>query len=144
MMTKFSIEVKDIESLPKVAHKLLDSLDSKRLIAFYGEMGVGKTTFIKVICKALSVDQIVNSPTFSIVNQYETREGELVNHFDFYRLESYQEALDIGIFDYWDSGDFCLMEWPEKVEKLLPEDCVYLNIIEDEVSGMRTISWEVD
>ncbi len=142
-MKKYSVQVKDIEELPKVARQLLDSLDSKNLIAFYGEMGAGKTTFIKAICQELSVDQIVNSPTFSIVNQYETQKGEMVNHFDFYRLESYQEALDIGIFDYWDSGDLCLMEWPEKVEKLLPEDCVYLNIIEDELSGMRTISWEV-
>jgi len=142
-MKKYSVQVKDIEELPKVARQLLDSLDSKNLIAFYGEMGAGKTTFIKAICQELSVDQIVNSPTFSIVNQYETQKGEMVNHFDFYRLESYQEALDIGIFDYWDSGDLCLMEWPEKVEKLLPEDCVYLNIIEDELSDMRTISWEV-
>jgi len=143
MMKKYSIKVKDIDELPMVARELLGSLNSKNLIAFYGKMGAGKTTFIKAVCKELSVDQIVNSPTFSIVNQYETRKGDLVNHFDFYRLESYQEALDIGIFDYWDSGDLCLMEWPEKVEKLLPEDCVYLNIIEDESSGMRTISWEV-
>ena len=143
MMKKYSIKVKDIDELPMVARELLGSLNSKNLIAFYGKMGAGKTTFIKAVCKELSVDQIVNSPTFSIVSQYETRKGNLVNHFDFYRLESYQEALDIGIFDYWDSGDLCLMEWPEKVEKLLPEDCVYLNIIEDESSGMRTISWEV-
>ena len=142
-MIKYSITIKNIDELPKVASQLIGSLGERKLIAFFGEMGAGKTTFIKAICKELTIPEIVNSPTFSIINQYETQEGDLLNHFDFYRLESYQEALDIGIFDYWDSGDFCLMEWPEKVEKLLPEDCVYLYIIEDELSGKRTISWEI-
>jgi len=142
-MAKFKIQVNSIKELPHAATKLLESLGDNKLIAFYGKMGAGKTTFIKVICEALGVLEIVNSPTFSIINQYETEQGELVNHFDFYRLETYQEALDIGIFDYWDSGDFCLMEWPEKVEKLLPEECVYLEIAEEELSGSRIISWEL-
>jgi len=143
-MAKFNIQVNSLQDLPGAAKILLNSLGKHRLLAFYGKMGAGKTTFIKSICNALGVDEIVNSPTFSIINQYETSNGKLVNHFDFYRLESYQEALDIGIFDYWDSGYMCLMEWPEKVEKLLPEDCVYLDIFEDEQTGYRTISWEVD
>jgi len=143
-MAKFSIQVNSVHDLPKAAHQLLNSIGEKKLIAFYGKMGAGKTTFIKSICKALQVEEIVNSPTFAIINQYETTENEFVNHFDFYRLESYQEALDIGIFDYWDSGDYCLMEWPEKVEKLLPKECVYLKIAEDELSGLRIISWEFD
>lgn len=143
-MAKFSIQVNSVHDLPKAANMLLESLGDKKLIAFYGKMGAGKTTFIKSICEALHVEEIVNSPTFAIINQYETAENEFVNHFDFYRLETYQEALDIGIFDYWDSGDFCLMEWPEKVEKLLPTECVSLKIAEDELSGLRTISWEFD
>jgi tRNA threonylcarbamoyladenosine biosynthesis protein TsaE len=143
-MAKFRTQVNSIKELPQAATKLLESLGDNKLIAFYGKMGAGKTTFIKAICEALGVLEIVNSPTFSIINQYETGQGELVNHFDFYRLETYQEALDIGIFDYWDSGDLCLMEWPEKVEKLLPEECVYLEIAEEELSGSRIISWELD
>lgn len=142
-MAKYKIQVDKLEELKSAAIALLDSLQSHKLIAFYGKMGAGKTTFIKAICAELGVEEIVNSPTFSIVNQYAAPSGKSVFHFDFYRLNSYQEALDIGIFDYWDSGHICLMEWPEKVEKLLPEDCVYLSIIEDEISGIRIIEWEL-
>jgi len=141
-MTKYSIQIDNVEELPKAAKMLMESLGEKKLLAFHGQMGAGKTTFIKSICRIMGVTDIVNSPTFSIVNQYEADDGSLIFHFDFYRLESAQEALDIGIFDYWDSGALCLMEWPGKVEKLLPEECVYLDIIEDEINGKRTISWE--
>jgi len=142
-MAEYKIIVNSIDELPEAANKLLASLGSKRLLAFYGEMGVGKTTFIKAICAEMGVVDIVNSPTFSIVNQYEAKNSSIIFHFDFYRLDSYQEALDIGIFDYWDSDALCLMEWPEKIEKLLPEDCVYLELTEDEISGARSIRWEV-
>jgi tRNA threonylcarbamoyladenosine biosynthesis protein TsaE len=141
-MTKYSIQIDNVEELSKAAKMLMESLGEKTLVALHGQMGAGKTTFIKSICRIMGVTDIVNSPTFSIVNQYETDDGSLIFHFDFYRLESAQEALDIGIFDYWDSGALCLMEWPGKVEKLLPEECVYLDIIEDEINGKRTISWE--
>jgi len=142
-MTKHSIHITDLGQLPHAADRLLNSLGKKKLVALRGKMGAGKTTFIKAISKQAGVEDVVNSPTFSIVNQYETKGGDLIFHFDFYRLENETEALDIGIFDYWDSGELCFMEWPEKVEKLLPEDCVYLDIIEDETNGTRTISWEV-
>lgn len=142
-MSKFEFKAEGLSDLPKIAQNLVESLGDNKLIAFYGEMGAGKTTFIKSICEFLQVEGVVNSPTFSIINQYETLKGDIVFHFDFYRLESNQEALDIGIFDYWDSGNLCLMEWPEKVEKLLPEDCVYLEIKEDELSGDRIVKWEI-
>lgn len=142
-MANINVQISNLEELPKLAKKFLESIGQSKLIAFHGSMGAGKTTFIKAICEQAGVVEVVNSPTFSIVNQYETVEGDSIFHFDFYRLETYQEALDIGIFDYWDSGDLCLMEWPEKVEKLLPEECVYLKITEDELGGLRTFSWEI-
>lgn len=142
-MQRFQSRVTGVHELDKVAQELMTSLNQKKLLAIHGKMGAGKTTFIKAICKYLNVIDIVNSPTFSIINQYECDNGDAVFHFDFYRLENPQEALDIGIYEYWDSGMLCLMEWPEKVEKLLPEDCVYLNITEDELSGDRLFEWEV-
>jgi tRNA threonylcarbamoyladenosine biosynthesis protein TsaE len=142
-MKKYKFEVTQISDLLKVAEELLESLNGRTLVAFRGEMGAGKTTFIKSICEVLEVVDLVNSPTFSIINQYKSKRGEIVYHFDFYRLEQAEEALDIGLYDYLDSGHLCFMEWPEKVEKLLPEDCVYLEITEDLLSGDRVISWEV-
>lgn len=142
-MSKYEYLAKDLSDLPGIAKSLIESLGHRKLIAFQGTMGAGKTTFIKSVCDYLEVVGVVNSPTFSIINQYETLNDEVIFHFDFYRLESYQEALDIGIFDYWESGNLCLMEWPEKLEKLLPEECVYLNITEDELSGDRMIRWEI-
>ena len=142
-MSKHEFKAEGLSDLPKIAQSLVESLGEHRLVAFKGDMGAGKTTFIKAICEFLQVDGIVNSPTFSIINQYDTLDGDIVFHFDFYRLETYQEALDIGIYDYWESGNYCLMEWPEKVEKLLPEECVYLEIKEDELSGDRIVKWEI-
>ncbi|NPD46481.1 MULTISPECIES: tRNA (adenosine(37)-N6)-threonylcarbamoyltransferase complex ATPase subunit type 1 TsaE [unclassified Lentimicrobium] len=142
-MSKYEFKAEGPSDLSKIAQSLIKSLGEHKIVAFKGEMGAGKTTFIKAICEFLQVDGIVNSPTFSIINQYDTLKGDIVFHFDFYRLETYQEALDIGIYDYLESGNLCLMEWPEKVEKLLPEECVYLKIKEDELTGDRIIKWEV-
>lgn len=142
-MSKYEFKAEGLSDLPNIAQSLLKSLGEHKLVALNGEMGAGKTTFIKAICEVLQVDGIVNSPTFSIINQYDTLGGDIVFHFDFYRLETYQEALDIGVYDYWESGNLCLMEWPEKVEKLLPEECVYLEIKEDELSGDRIVKWEI-
>ncbi len=142
-MKKYLFKVKSITDLQPIAKDLLSSLGSRTLVALKGNMGAGKTTFIKSICEVIEVEDLVNSPTFSIINQYKTKMGEIVYHFDFYRLEQAEEALDIGLYDYLDSGHLCFMEWPEKVEKLLPEDCVYLEIKEDVLTGERVISWEV-
>jgi tRNA threonylcarbamoyladenosine biosynthesis protein TsaE len=142
-MNKYKYKAKSITDLRPIAKELLSSLGSKSLVAFKGRMGSGKTTFIKTICEELEIEDVVNSPTFSIINQYSSVNGEVVYHFDYYRLEKEQEALDIGLYDYLDSGNLCLMEWPEKVEKLLPKECVYLEIKEDILSGEREISWEV-
>lgn len=142
-MRKFNFNAHTTKDLKPIAQALLSSLENTKLIALNGKMGAGKTTFIKAICKELEVMDVVNSPTFSIINQYVTSNNSFVYHFDFYRLEQAEEALDIGLYDYLDSGHLCLMEWPEKIGKLLPKECVYLEIKEDMTTGERWISWEV-
>lgn len=142
-MKKYCFTAKSITDLKPIATALLSSLGSNTLVAFKGNMGSGKTTFIKTICEILEVEDVVNSPTFSIINQYSNNNGEIIYHFDYYRLEKPEEAIDIGLYDYLESGHLCLMEWPEKVQKLLPEECVYLEINEDLSSGDRIIKWEI-
>ncbi len=107
---------------------MLDENPSGRVFAFYGQMGAGKTTFIKAICSELGVSDIVQSPTFSIINEYKTKAGESVFHFDFYRIRSIIEVFDIGYEDYLYSGNYCFIEWPELVESLLPENTVRIYI----------------
>jgi len=113
-----------LNSLDTTANTLLKSYPVNRQFAFFGEMGAGKTTFIKAICRSLGVNENVSSPTFAIVNEYEDKEGDPVYHFDFYRIENEQEAIDIGIREYFSSGHYCLIEWPEKILHLLPEETV--------------------
>jgi tRNA threonylcarbamoyladenosine biosynthesis protein TsaE len=113
--------------LKEAAKKLLDFNKENKIFVFYGDMAAGKTTFIKAICAELGVFDTVSSPTFSIVNEYEG-DGERIYHFDFYRIKSIQEAFDIGYEEYFYSGDICLIEWPEKVEELLPEHYVKVEI----------------
>ncbi|WP_435354031.1 tRNA (adenosine(37)-N6)-threonylcarbamoyltransferase complex ATPase subunit type 1 TsaE [Emticicia sp. SJ17W-69] len=117
-----------IEDLPIVAKEVIALAKSKTIWIFEGEMGVGKTTLIKAICKELGVKTSVQSPTFSIVNEYLTDSGKTIFHFDFYRLKNETEALDFGIEEYFDSGNICLLEWAEKIESLLPEDCFLIRI----------------
>jgi tRNA threonylcarbamoyladenosine biosynthesis protein TsaE len=117
-----------IENLQEVAKKAITSAKSKTIWIFEGEMGAGKTTLIKAICKELGVKSNVQSPTFSIVNEYQTKTGETIYHFDFYRLKNETEALDFGIEEYFDSGNICLLEWADKIELLLPENCFKINI----------------
>jgi tRNA threonylcarbamoyladenosine biosynthesis protein TsaE len=119
----FEYPEKEIE---KAAAFLLSNLQSQKILLFYGEMGAGKTTFIKAFCAALGVEDNVSSPTFSIVNEYAYPEG-VIYHFDFYRLKTQTEALDLGLEEYLYSGNYCLIEWPEKIPDLLPED--YLQIL---------------
>lgn len=118
------IIVNCISELKSVALQLIQYKKNKNIICFYGEMGVGKTTFIKEICKNLLVEDNVSSPTFSIVNQYKTKENKIIYHFDFYRLETEEEAYDMGYEEYFFQNDLCLIEWPEKIEGLIPEDII--------------------
>ena len=118
------IIVNCISELKSVALQLIQYKKQKNIICFYGEMGVGKTTFIKEICKNLLVNDNVSSPTFSIVNQYKTKQNKIVYHFDFYRLETEEEAYDMGYEEYFFQNDLCLIEWPEKIERLIPEDII--------------------
>lgn len=123
--------------LGEVARSLLGQYPQQRVFAFYGAMGVGKTTFIKALCNELGVRDVVNSPTFAIVNEYATHEEASVFHFDFYRIKKMEEVLDIGCEEYFYSGSYCLLEWPELIAPYLPEDIVSVVISEDEKSGLR-------
>ena len=98
------------------------------VIAFYGWMGAGKTTFCKAICNVLGVEDNVGSPTFTLVNEYAAEDGSPIFHFDFYRLDKPEEAFDIGVEEYFYSGELCLIEWPEKIEQILPDDCLKVQI----------------
>ena len=117
-----------LQELDNVALELLQITNKNKVVLFFGHMGAGKTTFINVICKKLKVLDETSSPTFSIVNEYITENDEVVYHFDFYRLKSEMEAYDLGYEDYLYSGNVCLIEWPEKIPNLIPEDAVELHI----------------
>ena len=139
---KHSINIATLAEIDSAAKEFLKEIDGHKLIAFYAPMGAGKTTFTTAICRILGVAQdAVSSPTFSIVNEYRLPDGEQVFHFDFYRINKISEALDIGFYDYIDSGALCLMEWPENIEDLLPEETlrVFITVSPD---GSRTLTWE--
>lgn len=131
----------NIEQLPDVARRLLDEFPDERFFAFFGPMGVGKTTLIKELCAQLGVTQNVCSPTFAIVNEYSDAQGEPIYHFDFYRIKKLEEAYDIGYEEYFYSGYYCFTEWTEKIEPLLPDH--YLRIDLAEQQGTRTLTAEV-
>ena len=122
------IRIQNIEDLAAAAQKFVDEMGENRVFAFYGKMGAGKTTFIKAVCEALGVEDVVTSPTFAIVNEYADAQGEPVYHFDFYRIKNLKEAYDIGCEEYFYSGYPCFIEWPELVEELLPEDTIDVRI----------------
>ncbi|TCD27665.1 tRNA (adenosine(37)-N6)-threonylcarbamoyltransferase complex ATPase subunit type 1 TsaE [Pedobacter psychrodurus] len=121
------IEVNSLADLPAVAQQLSDFAGSQKVFIFEGDMGAGKTTFIKNFCKYLGVDDVVSSPTYSIVNEYESPNGS-VFHFDFYRIKDIHEAYDLGYEEYFYGGGVCLIEWPERVEELLPEKHIKVEI----------------
>lgn len=124
----YSEKVTSKKMLESAAQKLLDSFPGQRVFAFYGKMGAGKTTFIQLICKVLGTTDNVTSPTFAIINEYSSETAGAIYHFDFYRIKDIEEAFDLGYEDYFYSGNYCLIEWPEKVESLLPEEYVEVNI----------------
>lgn len=127
--------------LPSIATALMEKYPDARIFAFFGQMGAGKTTFIKTFCSQLKVTDNVASPTFSLINEYHTENEGRVFHFDFYRIKKFEEAFDLGYEDYFYSGDFCLIEWPELIEPLLPEETVHVQITVNENDGSRVFSF---
>jgi tRNA threonylcarbamoyladenosine biosynthesis protein TsaE len=139
---KHTIIIKDLEDIDRAAGQFLSEIGENKLIAFYAPMGAGKTTFTTALCRRLGVNEdAVSSPTFAIVNEYRTGNGEPMYHFDFYRITKTEEALDIGFYDYIDSGCLCIMEWPENIGDILPDETLHVTI-EVNPDESRTISWE--
>lgn len=135
------IIIKDLAHIDEAAREFISQTQGSRIIAFYAPMGAGKTTFTTAICRNLGVrEDEISSPTFAIVNEYRTAEGESVFHFDFYRISRIAEALDIGFYDYMDSGCLCLLEWPENIEEILPEESLKVAIRVNE-DGSRSVLW---
>lgn len=143
-MKRHELRISGLEGIDAAAQEFLSAIGDNRLIAFYAPMGAGKTTFTTALCRVLGVrEDAVSSPTFSIVNEYRTSAGESVYHFDFYRISKIAEALDIGFYDYIDSGCLCIMEWPENIEELIPDETlrVSISVLPD---GTRVLSWDQD
>ena len=133
------IIIQDLEHINEAAQQFIENIGEHTVFAFYGKMGAGKTTFIKAICEALGVDDVITSPTFAIVNEYTAEDGP-VYHFDFYRIKKLEEVYDMGFEDYFYSGALCLIEWPELIEEVLPEDAVKVSITENS-DGSRTVNF---
>ena len=140
-----SLLMKDLSEIGSTAREFLRLVAGHDIIAFHAPMGAGKTTFIKALCDSLGVDgDAVGSPTFAIVNEYRSNKGgELIYHFDFYRIKKIEEVYDMGYEDYFYSGALCFIEWPELVEDLLPGNTVKVTIEEQE-NGSRTLSFEAE
>ena len=135
-MHKLIIESTD--TIHDTARKFIEGIGDRRVFAFNGKMGAGKTTFIKAICEVMGVKETVNSPTFSIVNEYEAADGRIIYHFDCYRINTVQEALDLGAEEYLYSGNLCFIEWSENIAPLLPDSLVNVDIEEGE-NGERNV-----
>ena len=135
------IQIKNIEDLDRAAKEFLEKIGDNTLVALFAPMGSGKTTFTTAICRVLGVTDPVGSPTFAIVNEYMRANGDPMYHFDFYRINKLQEAIEIGLYDYLDSGCLCIMEWPENIEELLPDETLKVQI-KVNPDQSRTICWE--
>ena len=136
------IKINSLDSIHEAARQFIAAMGDNTVFAFYGKMGAGKTTFIKAVCEELGVTDVINSPTFTIVNEYRSEEaGELIYHFDFYRIKKLEEVYDMGYEDYFYSGALCFIEWPELIEDVLPGDAVKVYIDEQE-DGSRKIHFE--
>ena len=134
------IRIESLDRIEEAARQFVDAMGNRTVFAFYGKMGAGKTTFVKEVCTLLGVTDNIASPTFAIVNEYRSAiAGELIYHFDFYRIKKLEEVYDLGYEDYFYSGALCFIEWPELIEELLPEDTVRVTIEENE-DGSRTLT----
>ncbi|MBR6945031.1 MAG: tRNA (adenosine(37)-N6)-threonylcarbamoyltransferase complex ATPase subunit type 1 TsaE [Prevotella sp.] len=131
------IEIKNQDTIREAARQFVEQMGDSHVFAFYGKMGAGKTTFIKAICEELGVEDVITSPTFAIINEYESPEATIY-HFDFYRIKKLEEVYDMGYEDYFYSGGLCFIEWPELIEELLPEDAVRITI-EEQADGSRIV-----
>lgn len=138
------IVIKNLETIRESARAFIQHIGDARVFAFYGKMGAGKTTFVKAICEELGSEDVITSPTFSIVNEYTTHDSSLtmpqVYHFDFYRIKKLEEVYDMGYEEYFYSGALCLIEWPELIEDILPDDAVKVTI-EEQPDGTRKVSF---
>ena len=130
------IRIENLDNIRAAAHEFIENMGNAHVFAFYGKMGAGKTTFVKAICEELGVEDVITSPTFAIINEYEG--DETIYHFDFYRIKKLEEVYDMGYEDYFYSGALCFIEWPELIEEILPDDAVRVSITEQE-DGSRTI-----
>lgn len=136
-----TIHITSPDELPEVAEDIVEALGRRTVVAFRGEMGAGKTTLIREIVKALGATDTVTSPTFAIINQYKGSAGRRICHFDFYRINDIREAFDFGYEEYFYSNDLCLVEWPEKIEQLLPDNLMTVRIT---VDGESSRTFEID
>ena len=134
-----SIVIKDIGHIREAAREFIEHIGDRRVFAFYGNMGAGKTTFVKAVCEELGVSDVITSPTFAIVNEYQKADGMPIYHFDFYRIKRIEEVYDMGYEDYFYSGALCFIEWPELIESLLPENAVRVTITENS-DGSRVVT----
>ncbi len=141
------IIIKDTEHIREAAREFINQIGDRRVFAFYGKMGAGKTTFVKAICEELGVDDVITSPTFAIINEYTIDKLQTSNikhqsiyHFDFYRIKKIEEVYDMGYEDYFYSDALCFIEWPELIEDILPDDAVHVNITEQE-DGSRLVTF---
>ena len=139
-MKKVYFELESLDKIHEAARYFLDAVGDAKIFAIDGDMGVGKTTFIKAVCEELGVKDVITSPTFSLVNEYTDGKGEPVYHFDFYRIKKIDEVYDMGYEDYFYGGNLCFLEWPELIESLLPEDVTKVHIT-TEADGSRTITF---
>ena len=135
-----TIKIQDIDHIREAAREFIEHIGEHRVFAFYGKMGAGKTTFVKAVCEELGVDDVITSPTFAIINEYETPSNSPIYHFDFYRIKKLEEVFDMGYEDYFYSGALCFIEWPELIEDILPDDAVRVSIAEQE-DGSRVVSF---
>ena len=133
------VAVTSLSELPRAAAEILDFVKEDTILLFRGEMAAGKTTLIKEICRQAGVEEPVSSPTYALVHEYQSKFGDVLYHFDFYRINQEEEALDIGVLEYFTSGNKCLIEWPSQIENLLPEKFVEV-IIDKGIGEARTIT----